>query len=247
MLAVQLGLNKSCKYPTFRANEDIIDTTPSLDEVVDETDGLEKQPEDDVVDFASANEDNYKKETSFWQNQKKSFDDIVNDKSMPKVVRNGMKLGSILASAILGGWALAFGTKKSINALESLSKKESVAKFNNKVKTGYKSFKTALSNAYKTFKDSDFVKSYKKFMADKKEKFNNSKFGKNSFVQSFLKGCTKVNKAIKNGFKYVINKIKSIKGEDAKKVTVNTLGISGGVSTGVATLRETQAKEKREN
>ena len=50
---------------------------------------------------------------------------------------------------------------------------------------------------------------------------------------------------IKNGVTFVINKIKGVKKETYKNAAINTIGVSGGIASGVTAMKEkSEAKDK---
>ncbi|MCI1273604.1 MAG: hypothetical protein LKG27_04120 [Clostridiaceae bacterium] len=242
MLAIQLGLNKSCRQPAFKSNEDF-DNESNIDAFDDAK--LEKQPADDSFDIMKANEEDYNKEEGFWKNQKAKFDDLSSDKNIPPVVKKGMEVASVGVSGILGGMAMAWGSKKSITALEDFSKTKPVMKFNNQVKTATKDFKKAMTNAVDTYKKSEFATKLDSNIKVKTIKIKNSKFGKNVIVKAFVNCFKAIKNAIKGVYNFIVKTIKGIKPEQAKKATVNTLGVSGGVTSGIATLKEIKKENRK--
>ncbi len=186
----------------------------------------------------------YNDEKNFWEEQKQTFDELSKDTDVPSFFKKGMKIVSVAISTILGGMAMAWGSKKSIGAFEKLGKTQKVKNFTKATSKNFNSFKEMISGAYQSIKTSKFVTNITKKYDKQVTKFNNSKFAKNPIVKSVRKGFGYVTGKIKDAYKYVAKKVKGIKSENVKNATVNTMGVSGGVTSGVAALKETNKAEQ---
>lgn len=213
-------------------------------------------------------EEQRKKEEQYEETRSKIEDikddvlDLVDD--APKPIKTAGKTLAISASALLGGMAIGWGGKKTISGIKELLKSDAGVKFTTKIKDGF----TAVKDAFKNSKD--FVKTeYKKVKTDFKQTnfynksktkydnfFENTTFGKklvsiknkikdNSVYQKVTGGISDAYKWCKNGITNTYRKIAGIKGEQVEKATVNTLGVSGGVASGVTALKE-QSKENED-
>lgn len=237
MLTIQSGFSKTNLSPAFgRYDRDGYNTAPQFDD------------EDrfyDIQQKLQAEEDEYVTNRDFWENQKQTFDELAGDKdSVPSFLRKGMKVISVGISAVLGGMAMVWGSKKSIGAMESLANTKKVKAFTANTKGKFNKFKDVVGGAFQKIKNSKFVKSITNFINKKVDKFNNSKVGKNPIVKSIVNGVKTAKNWIVKSYNTVVNKIKGIKGETVKNTAVNTMGVSGGVTSGVAAMKENNAAEK---
>ena len=157
--------------------------------------------------------------------------------------------------------AIGWGGRKTILGIKELLKSDAGVKFTTKLKDGFTAVKDAVKNS------KDFIKTqYKQIKSNFKQTnfynksknkydnfFENTAFGKklvsvknkikdNSVYQKVTGGISDAYKWCKNGITNMYRKIAGIKGEQVEKATVNTLGVSGGVASGVTALKE-QSKE----
>lgn len=229
MLTIQPTLNRTCKYPQSNV-------------------AFKGDYADASFNMMNANEEDYDKEKGFWQEQKESFENLSNSDEVPSFVKKGMRVISVAVSAILGGMAMAWGSKKSIEAVNKLVKSEKVSNFNGKVKNIFASFKDAVAKSFKAFKASDFAQNISKKFKSGMEKINKSKFVQNVIVQDIIKGFNYLKGKTVDGYKFVASALKKIeiKPETVKKVVVNTLGVSGGVTSGLAAINETSKVSRGE-
>ncbi len=196
--------------------------------------------EDDVFD----NEDAYEKAKSELEEQKEDFENLSNSKDFntPKPVKTFLKGGAILTTGLLGGMATGWGTKKSIQAFAKLGKTNTMQS----IKKQLINTQEFLSKATKAVKE-EFLKSdaYKKPV----EKINKWEKGKVmgpviKFFKAIGKGISTGYNKVKDGVKFVYKKLSSIKKETYEKATVNTVGVSGGIASGVTALKEQDEKGK---
>ena len=64
------------------------------------------------------------------------------------------------------------------------------------------------------------------------------------FFKNVAKGVKKVYNTVKKGVKHVFDKIKGVKKETWEKATVNTVGVSGGIASGVTAIKEKSEVEE---
>lgn len=162
---------------------------------------------------------------------------------MPKIAKQALKGGAILTTGLIGGMATGFGTKKTIQLLSKINKSSAVENLKKQIKATTAFIKKASKTIKTEFKASDAYKMPAKAM----DKFSKTKIGKSvtGFFKAIGKGVSTVYNAIKTGVNKVVNKIKSVKKETYEKATVNFMGASGGVASGVTAIKEKEeAKDK---
>lgn len=199
---------------------------------------FEYQPKD----FADLEEDSYVSIKRDLEQQRDEFEEIADSKEfkLPKTAQKFIKGGAIVTTGLLGGMATGWGAKKSIQGFQKLAKTSPVQKCKKYIIKS-KDFVVDLFKTIKTkFINSDIYQMPAKAIKKQYRKFANSKFGKPivNFFGKIGKGVKKVYTAIKKGINYVIGKIKGVKPETYKKGLINTVGVSGGIASGVTTLQE---------
>ena len=192
--------------------------------------------EEEIV--AIKEEREYQKQYDEMLEQRDEFKKLADKKDdvMPDAAKKIFKGGAVVTTGILGGMAAGWGTGKSIKGLEKLGD----TKFVKDAKTQLKATNEFVSKTAKNIK-TDFINSEAyKLHNLKLEKARQSKFWGPvlKFFGAIGKGIKFVYTKIKNGINYIINKIKSVKAETWKKATVNTVGISGGIASGVTAAKE---------
>ncbi len=166
-----------------------------------------------------------------------------NEIKMPKIAKKALTGGAIITTGILGGMATGFGTKKTIQLLSKINKSKAVEGLKKQIKATNEFAKKSAVTIKKEFKASDAYR----MPANAINKFANTKVGKPvvGFFKAIGKGVSIVYNAIKTGVNKVVNKIKSVKKETYEKATVNFMGASGGVASGVTAVKEkSEAKGK---
>ena len=208
---------------------------------------------------ARREEAEYNKKRSELLEQKREFEELANDDELklPKPINKVLKGGAVVTTGILGGMAAGWGAGKSWAGISKLIKSKPVQGIIEKTVSA----KDAVVKFAKSLKDK-FLKSklYTKpadSLKAQKAKFLKTKFGKklnsiytsikeNKIVKSIVNGYTTVKTKVKDAFKYVHDKIKGVKPETYKKAAENTVGVSGGIASGVTALKdkdETGAEE----
>ena len=163
------------------------------------------------------------------------------DIKMPKIAKKALTGGAILTTGILGGMATGFGTKKTIQLLSKINKSKAVEGFKKQIKATNEFAKKSAGTIKKEFKASDAYR----MPANAINKFANVGKPVVGFFKTIGKGVSIVYNAIKTGVNKVVNKIKSVKKETYEKATVNFMGASGGVASGVTAVKEkSEAKGK---
>lgn len=196
-----------------------------------------KANQEEKFNLANMDNDSYESLREDLKSQKQDLEDLINntEAKFPKFVKKLMKAGVIITTALLGGMATGWGAGKSITGLQELSKKAPVQSAKNSMKSSFKYIGEKLTTAKTWLKGSNL---YKKAAEKTSKFFTQNKFGKK--LASIYKKLTdnKVVNSIKKGFKSLIDKIKGVKGETYKKATVNTIGVSGGIASGVNAVKE---------
>ena len=190
----------------------------------------------------------YRESLNELEDQRDEFINLAHDKEikMPKAAKIALEGGAILTTALLGGMASGWGTKKTIQGLSKLNKSQAMKN----VKTHMSATKDFVKKSAKTIK-ADFIKSEAytmpaNFIKKYADKFANSKIGKPivKFFAAIGKGVKYVFNSVKKGIKYVSEKVKGIINKtNVEKATVNTVGVSGGIASGVTALKEKQGED----
>ena len=244
--SAEYGLNPMDKGETdFGVYEDCFDcknNEKDIENYVDLSDG--KNLEKDIDIFKD--EDTYTRAKAELENQKDEFESLVKDKdlNLPKPVKKLIKGGAVVTGSILGGMATGWGAKKSIAGMKALNKAKAVVGMKTKLGKAWTAVKEFAGKIWKKFTDSKVYTTPKNKLNKLGEKFANSKIGKpitkayNSVKDFVGKGFKKV----KDGLNWILNKIKGVKKETYEKAAVNTVGVSGGIASGVTALKEQNEK-----
>lgn len=194
------------------------------------------------IDISTIDEDTYVTMREELENQRSEFEALSEDKEIkiPKALNKALKGGTIVTTGLLGGMATGWGAKKSIAGLEKLGKTKAVQ---GSIKQ-MKDCKIAVgksANAFKTeFLKSNFYTKLSTNMQNKWESFGEKKIGKPiyKFFNALGSDIKKLFKTILTGIKHVWNKIRGVKKATWEKATVNTVGVSGGIASGVTAIKE---------
>lgn len=192
-------------------------------------------------------EDTYTRAKAELEDQKDEFESLVKDKelNLPKPAKKLIKGGAVVTGGILGGMATGWGAKKSIAGMKALNKAKAVVGMKTKFGKAWAATKEFAGKIWKKFTDSKVYTTPKNKLNELGKKFANSKIGKpitkayNSVKDFVGKGVKKV----KDGLNWVLNKIKGVKKETYEKAAVNTVGVSGGIASGVTALKEQGEKD----
>lgn len=194
-----------------------------------------------------ADEASYNSAKAELEGQKDEFESLVKDKelNLPKPAKKLIKGGAVVTGGILGGMATGWGTKKSIAGMKALNKAKAVVSLKSRISKAWGGFKKVVGNAWKKITASKFYTTQKARFSKVVERFADSKIGKpivrayNSVKGFVNNGVEKV----KAGVNWVLNKIKGVKKETYENVAVNTVGVSGGIASGVTALKEQNEKD----
>lgn len=182
-------------------------------------------------DFSEIDEDSYNSARSELLETKQELEDLANNEEfkLPKSVNKAIKVGTVGASLGVAAMAGGFGAGKFFDGIKKL--------FNTRFVKGItKRIRVYSKLAMKKLKKLPYTKQVTTAISEAYKNFGTKKYGK---------PVVKVLNAIGNGIKYVINKVKGVKAETYRKATVNTVGASSGIATGVNMMRE--QKESEEN
>lgn len=194
-----------------------------------------------------ADEASYNSAKAELEGQKDEFESLVKDKelNLPKPAKKLIKGGAVVTGGMLGGMATGWGTKKSIAGMKALNKAKAVVGMKAKVAKAWTAVKDFAGKIFKKFKESKIYTTPKAKFNKLATKFAKSKVGKpiakayNATKNFIGKGVKKV----KAGVNWVLNKIKSVKSETYEKAAVNTVGVSGGIASGVTALKDQSEKD----
>ena len=196
---------------------------------------------------AAQEEREYLRNRGELEEQRDEFLELANDvdAKMPNFAKKALKGGAVLTTALLGGMATGWGTKKSIQGFAKLNKTSAVQSLK-KHASAVKDFIVASAKKLKTdFVNSDAYKMPANFIKKHVDKFEKTKVGKYvaKFFEYTKKAVNTVLEPVKKGIKFVFEKIKGIDKVKAEKAAVNTVGVSGGISSGVTALKEKAEEE----
>ena len=194
-----------------------------------------------------ADEASYNSAKAELEDQKDEFESLVKDKelNLPNPAKKLIKGGAVVTGGILGGMATGWGAKKSIAGMKALNKAKAVVGLKSRISKAWGGFKKVVGNAWKKITASKFYTTQKARFSKIVERFADSKIGKpivrayNSVKGFVNKGVEKVKTAVK----WVFAKIKSVKSETYEKAAVNTVGVSGGIASGVTALKDQSEKD----
>lgn len=244
--SAEYGLNPMDKGETdFDVYEDCFDcknNEKDIENYVDLSDGKNLEKNIDIF----KDEDTYTRAKAELEGQKDEFESLVKDKdlNLPKPAKKLIKGGAVITGSILGGMATGWGAKKSIAGMKALNKAKAVVGMKAKLGKAWTAVKEFAGKIWKKFTDSKVYTTPKNKLNKLGEKFANSKIGKPitkayDSVKDFVgKGFKKV----KDGLNWILNKIKGVKKETYEKAAVNTVGVSGGIASGVTALKEQNEK-----
>lgn len=196
-----------------------------------------------IISLAEMDEDTYESMRDELEDQRDELEDLADNKEfkLPKPINKAIKGGAIVTTGLLGGMAAGWGTKKSLTGLGKLGK--------TKAMQGVK--KQIIDCKISTVKTAESLRT--RFMASKFvakikngwHKFGEKKIGKPivKFLNAIGSGIKKVYNTVSTGIKYVWNKIRGVKQETWEKATVNTVGVSGGIASGVTALKEKSGED----
>ena len=163
------------------------------------------------------------------------------DFPMPDAAKKALKGGAVITTGVLGGMAAGWGTGKTIKGFKKIYSTEYMKGVRAQLKAFNKFAKETAKTTKLNFISSEAYKLHKARL----EKAHNSKFW-----GPVLKFFGKIGKGIKfafvktkNGINHVINKIKGVKKETWEKATVNTVGVSGGIASGVEAARKSSEEK----
>ncbi len=230
MLSIQPKFSTNYR-PAFKSNEQNEDySSISLNDINDE--------------------DTYESVRDNLNEQKNNFVNLANDKEfeMPKFLKKGLEGGAVITTGLLGGMATGWGTKKSLQGFSRLSKTAPVKNFFNYIKNTGKFIKKTFSTIKKDFLASDVYQKPANAIKKQYNKFAKTKIGApiTKFFSNVKDGVSTIYKNIRKGLKSFWEKVKGVKKETYEKAAVNTVGVSGGIASGVTAVKETQEKNKKE-
>lgn len=203
--------------------------------------------EDRIIRFDKMDQDTYDTIKSELEEQREELEELADNKEykLPKPVNTALKGGAVVTTGLLGGMASGWGTKKSLAGLKKLVNTDAVKS----VRVHAKETKKFVFDNAKLLK-ANFIKSKVYTMPANSIKKAYAKFSKTKIGEPLVKFFNKIGNGIKagytkvkNGIKHLWNKIRGVKNETWEKATVNTVGVSGGVASGVTALKEQDKKE----
>jgi len=207
-----------------------------------------RNDEDIPMDIMDMDEDEYNDAVDTLEEQRDNFEDIADGHSefkVPETVKPFIKGGAILTTGLLGGMAAGWGTKKSIVGFSKLAKTAPAKNLKTYFKDTYSFIKTTLKTTKKNFLESNVYKKPAEAISKNYKKFGTTQFGGPivKFFNAVGRGIKNVYKAVKKAVGDLVDNLKAIKKEKYQSAAVNTVGVSGGVSSGVMALKEKQGDD----
>lgn len=203
---------------------------------------------EEIVNLDKMDQDTYDSMKSQLEEQQEELEELADENKKNKFGKAFSTVLVVLAlvtTALLGGMATGWGTKKSIVGLKKLVNTDAVKS----VRVHAKETKKFVFENAKLLKE-NFLKSKVYTMPANSIKKAYAKFSKTQIGEPLVKFFNKIGNGIKagytkikNGIKHLWNKIRGVKNETWEKATVNTVGVSGGVASGVTALKEQDKKE----
>lgn len=199
------------------------------------------------ISIAEMDEDTYESMRDELEDQRDELEDLADNKDfkLPKPVNKVLKGGAVVTTGLLGGMATGWGTKKSLVGLNKLGKTKAMQG----IKTSLKNAKLKTANTAKSLKtkfiESKFYTKVADAVSSAYRKFGETKFGKPiaKFLNTIGSGIKKGYKKVAAGIKHVWDKIRGVKKETWEKATVNTVGASGGIASGVTAMKEKNGED----
>ncbi len=217
MLTIQPKVLNSYR-PAFKAYEQEVDEKP--------------------LSIADMDEDTYESTREELEEHRDELKNLAEDKdlNLPKPINKALKGGAVVTTGLLGGMAAGWGTKKSLTGLNKLGKTKALQGLKKQITDCKLSTVKTAKNLRTKFLGSKFVENIKNGW----QKFGEKKIGKPivKFFNSVGSGIKKIYKKAASGIKQVWDKIRGVKKETWEKATVNTVGVSGGVASGVTAIKE---------
>lgn len=188
----------------------------------------------------------YQEEYDELSIQKDEFKKLAEDEdfNLPGPVQKAMKGGAIITTGLLGGMAAGWGTKKSIQGLKALNKTKAMQNVYTQLKTTSKFLADTCKTVKTKFYESEMYLRPAKAIKTKIDKLRETKIGGPviRFFERVSQGIKKLFTSTKNGIKHVWDKIRGVNGETYEKAAINTVGVSGGISSAVMALKEKDNK-----
>ncbi len=199
--------------------------------------------------LAEMDEDTYQSARSELLETKKELEDLANNEEfkLPKNINKAIKVGTIGASLGVAAMAGGFGAGKFFDGMKKLFDTKFIKNISGKISEFSKFALKKLSAFSKKLVNSPKLQKITNSISEAYEKFGTKKFGKPvvNVLNKIGKGIKFVYNKVAGAVKFVYNKSTSVKAETYRAATVNTVGASSGIATGVNMLRE--KKESEEN
>lgn len=187
----------------------------------------------------------YEEDYNLVDNQRNEFMKLANDPEipMPDELKKVFRLGACLTTAILGGMAAGWGAGKTIKGIEKLAKSE----FIKDPKVQLKALNKFIKENKQIIKTNYINSEAYKLNKARLEKAHKSKFWGPvlDFFGELGKGVKFAWGKIKDGTKYVIDKLKNTKVEILKKRTQNTVAVAGGIGSGTQALEKDKKQKNK--
>lgn len=161
-------------------------------------------------------DETYSNKRRYYESQRDECDELIEDKYLPRSVKNAVKVGKVVAEGSLEGWAVAWAATKGAK----FSKTMVVKILNNKMIKNLASKVGDLGSLAKV-KSAPLLKDLGAKYTKLLDKLGQDKYGK--YLANGIKGAEKITNKIGTtlkGFTY----------DKATKITATTLGVGSGLA-----------------
>lgn len=208
-----------------------------------------KASENDDYDVSLSKMDSskYEQMRDELREQRDEFMNIINDEELelPKPINKVIKGVATGTTAILSGMAAGWGAKKSIEGFSQLGKTKAIKGLEKKLSSAKLATAKATKSLEEKFVNSKFYKNIAEKVSNAYAKFGETKIGKPIVKYLNIAGefIQKGYKKVVGGVKHIVDKVKGVKKETYTNATVNTVGVSGGIASGVNSFRKEEVDE----
>ena len=188
--------------------------------------------------------DSYERERTYFEQQGRELDGIINDNNIPDSVKKPFKLARIVTNGVVDGlavgWAVMTGAKSCQKAVNSKMAKN-MASAAKPIGEGFikamKNFGELIGKGFKKLTDNKFGNK----VANLYDKLANSKYGK--VIVDFTKKSAQV---VIDFVNTIVKAIKGVTIDKASKTSAGVLGGGSGLAGAYATAREENPVEIEE-
>lgn len=191
----------------------------------------------------------YEEKQKYYTQQKREFEEIINDEHVPEPMKKGAKVFKVASEGILEGWAVAWGASKGANMMKSGMVKASASQSAKWIKNILKPVGKALVK---------LGENISKFASENIDKLAKSEFVQkldgNKFGHYVVEGCKRLgkllksaNEGIKNLWTKTVGKGDGSTYDKAANAVSKTLGVGAGLGGAYNAARNPNKTEQKVN